>query len=162
MSEWAICSFDMSDLSDWITGAHLSWAIWANHSQSLIWLERSERMREFPTLKLRYCICKFSTKMLIFKIPVIFLKVKTLPRMRCATHKSIPDWLYLLKIKPKTQIKTHIIWTGHQVGIKNACTFPIPKNTHLCTGPPRPRLYFLIYMRTALASCQTILIKTQS
>ena len=40
-------SFDMSDLSDLLTVAHLSWAIWANHSQSLIWFEQSERMSEW-------------------------------------------------------------------------------------------------------------------
>ena len=48
-------SFDMSDLSDLLTVAHLSWAIWSNRSQSLIWLEQSEqmsdeRMIKFPTL----------------------------------------------------------------------------------------------------------------
>ena len=74
----ASCSFIMSDLSksltvvhfSWATWAnlltvalltwatwtilltvtHLSWAIWAYRSQSLIWIEQSERMREFPTL----------------------------------------------------------------------------------------------------------------
>ena len=39
-------SFDMSDLSNWLTVTHLSWAIWANHSQSLIWSEGSEQMRD--------------------------------------------------------------------------------------------------------------------
>ena len=43
-------SVDMSDLSDALTVAHLSWAIWANRSQSLIWFERSEQMSEFPAL----------------------------------------------------------------------------------------------------------------
>ena len=43
-------SFDMSDLSDLLTVAHLSWAIWANHSQSLIWFEQSEQMSKFPNL----------------------------------------------------------------------------------------------------------------
>ena len=39
-------SFDMSDLSNSLTVAHLSWAIWANRSQSLIWFEQNERMRK--------------------------------------------------------------------------------------------------------------------
>ena len=48
-------SFVMSNLSGSLTVAHLSWAIWANCWQLLIWSERSERMsdewmREFPTL----------------------------------------------------------------------------------------------------------------
>ena len=46
---------NMSNLSDWLTVAHLSWAIWVSRSQSLIWFERSERMSdkrmsEFPML----------------------------------------------------------------------------------------------------------------
>ena len=49
------CSFDMSDLSDSLTVAHLSWVIWANRSQWLIWFERNEQMSdewmsEFPAL----------------------------------------------------------------------------------------------------------------
>ena len=40
-------SFDMSDLSNSLTVAHLSWAIWANRSQLLIWFERSEWMSEW-------------------------------------------------------------------------------------------------------------------
>ena len=44
-------SFDMSDLSNWLTVTHLSWAIWANHSQSLIWSERSEQMGEWAMSK---------------------------------------------------------------------------------------------------------------
>ena len=64
-SEWAIRSkkrairsFIMSDLSESLTVAHLSWAIWANHSQSLIWSElmSDEQMSEFPTLVLTDCI----------------------------------------------------------------------------------------------------------
>ena len=35
-------SFVMSDLSDSLTIAHLSWAILANRSQPLIWFERNE------------------------------------------------------------------------------------------------------------------------
>ena len=31
--------------------AHLSWAIWANRSQLLIWFEQNERMSEFPALQ---------------------------------------------------------------------------------------------------------------
>ena len=42
--------FVMSDLSDLLTVAHLSWAIWANRSQSLIWFEQSEWMSIFQTL----------------------------------------------------------------------------------------------------------------
>ena len=47
-------SFDMIDLSDLLTVAHLSWAICANRSQSLPWFERSEpmsdeQMSKFPT-----------------------------------------------------------------------------------------------------------------
>ena len=37
------CSIVMRGLSDSHTVAHLSWAIWANCAQSLIWYERSER-----------------------------------------------------------------------------------------------------------------------
>ena len=37
-------SFVMSDLSDLLTVAHLSWMIWVNRSQLLIW---SEQMREW-------------------------------------------------------------------------------------------------------------------
>ena len=48
-------SFPLSNLSDSLTVAHLSWAIWANRSQSLIWFERNEQMSdeqmsEFPAL----------------------------------------------------------------------------------------------------------------
>ena len=41
------CSFVMSDLRDSLTVAHLSWAIWANHSQLLIWFEQNERMSKW-------------------------------------------------------------------------------------------------------------------
>ena len=44
------CSFNMSDLRDSLTVAHLSWAIWANRSQSLISFEQSEQMSKFPVL----------------------------------------------------------------------------------------------------------------
>ena len=44
-------SFDMSDLSDLLTVTHLSWAIWANRSQSLIWSEWSERMSKWTMSK---------------------------------------------------------------------------------------------------------------
>ena len=37
-------SFVMSDLSDLINVAHLSWAVWENHSQSLICPERFEQI----------------------------------------------------------------------------------------------------------------------
>ena len=58
---WANCSFalvrsfDISDLSNSLTVPHLSWAIWVNCSQSLIWFEWSEQMSdeqmsEFPAL----------------------------------------------------------------------------------------------------------------
>ena len=48
-------SFPLSDLSDLLMVAHMSWAIWANRSQSLIWFERNElneRMSDerFPAL----------------------------------------------------------------------------------------------------------------
>ena len=33
----------MSDLSEWLMGAHLSWATWALHSLSLFWYEQPER-----------------------------------------------------------------------------------------------------------------------
>ena len=36
----------LSDLSDSLMVAHLSWVIWANHTQSLIWFERNERMSD--------------------------------------------------------------------------------------------------------------------
>ena len=36
----------MSDLSDSLTVTHLSWAIWANCSQSLIWFEQNEQRSE--------------------------------------------------------------------------------------------------------------------
>ena len=42
----------MKDLSESLTVAHLSWLIWANRSQLLIWSEGSERMSEFPALTL--------------------------------------------------------------------------------------------------------------
>ena len=50
-------SLVMSDLSALLKVAHLSWVIWANRSQSLIWFERSERMSdeqmsEFPSLQI--------------------------------------------------------------------------------------------------------------
>ena len=49
------CSFLVSNLSDSLTVALLSWAIWANCSQSLFKMSNfeqksDERMREFPTL----------------------------------------------------------------------------------------------------------------
>ena len=37
-------SFVMSDRNDSLSVAHLSWAIWGNHSQLLIWFEWSEQM----------------------------------------------------------------------------------------------------------------------
>ena len=53
LSELLIRSFIMSDLSKSLFWheklerfAYMSWAIWANHSQSLIWFERSERMSD--------------------------------------------------------------------------------------------------------------------
>ena len=36
-------------MSNLLTVAHLSWAIWANHSHSLIWFERNERMSDERT-----------------------------------------------------------------------------------------------------------------
>ena len=41
---------NLSDLSDSLTVAHLSWAICANRSQSLIWFEQNEQMSKFPAL----------------------------------------------------------------------------------------------------------------
>ena len=41
------CSFFMSDLSDLLTVTHLSWTIWANCSESLIWSEQSEQMSKW-------------------------------------------------------------------------------------------------------------------
>ena len=38
------CSFPLSDS---LTVAHLSWAIWANSSQPLIWFEQNEQMSEW-------------------------------------------------------------------------------------------------------------------
>ena len=53
------CSFGMSNLSDSLTVTHLSWLIWANCSQLLIWFEpsdsermRNKRMSKFPTLRI--------------------------------------------------------------------------------------------------------------
>ena len=40
-------SFPLSDLSDSLTVAHFSWAIWANRSQSLIWFEQNEQMSKW-------------------------------------------------------------------------------------------------------------------
>ena len=50
-------SFVISDLSDSLTVAHLSWAAWVTRSQSLICLKRNEQMSElamseFPALLL--------------------------------------------------------------------------------------------------------------
>ena len=46
--QFAHChSFNMSDLIDSLTVPHLSCAIWANRSQSLIWFERSEQMSKW-------------------------------------------------------------------------------------------------------------------
>ena len=45
-------SFDMSDLSNSLTVAHLSWAIWANRSQLLIWSERSEGMSRWANKRI--------------------------------------------------------------------------------------------------------------
>ena len=39
--------FDMSNLSDSLTVAHLSWSIWANRSRSLISSEQFERMSKW-------------------------------------------------------------------------------------------------------------------
>ena len=36
-------SFDMSDLNDLLTVAHLSWGIWANRLQLLIWFKRNDK-----------------------------------------------------------------------------------------------------------------------
>ena len=46
------CSFSLSDQSDSLTVTHLSWVIWANHSQSLIWLSEMSKwaMSKFPAL----------------------------------------------------------------------------------------------------------------
>ena len=58
--EWIaqICSFVMSNLSDVLPVAHLSWATWANRSHLLIcseWFEQmsewaNEQLSKFPTL----------------------------------------------------------------------------------------------------------------
>ena len=52
-------SFPLSDLSDLLTVTHLSWGIWSKRSQSLIWFERNEQMRdeqmsEVPALRKRH------------------------------------------------------------------------------------------------------------
>ena len=39
-------SFVLIDLSDSLTIAHLSWAIWANRSQSLIWFDKTNKKYE--------------------------------------------------------------------------------------------------------------------
>ena len=59
-------SFDISDLSDSLTVAHLSWANWANHSQLLIWFKRKEQMSDeqmnkFPALHLTFLNLSFQT-----------------------------------------------------------------------------------------------------
>ena len=46
-SDLLIRSFLVSNLSDSLTVAHLSWAIWANRSQLLIWSEGSEQMSKW-------------------------------------------------------------------------------------------------------------------
>ena len=45
-------SLNMRNLSDSPTVAHLSWAIWGNRSQSLIWFEWYEQMSEWAMSKL--------------------------------------------------------------------------------------------------------------
>ena len=39
-----VTPFPLNNLSDSLRVTHLSWAIWANCSQSLIWFERNERI----------------------------------------------------------------------------------------------------------------------
>ena len=46
-----ICSFVMSDLSDSLTVAHLSWGTWANRSHFFICPERFEQMSEWAMSK---------------------------------------------------------------------------------------------------------------
>ena len=52
----AQCSFVLSDMNNSLTVAHLSWASWANPSQSLIWFERNERWakEQIPSPELQY------------------------------------------------------------------------------------------------------------
>ena len=72
-------SFPLRDLSDSLTVAHLSWAIWANRSQSLIWFERNEqmskwanermsdeRMSKFPALPFCHTLPKCNTCWVLF------------------------------------------------------------------------------------------------
>ena len=52
-SFWANCSFIMSDLSESLTVAHLSWAPWAICSRSLFWYEQPERFAHSRSFVLR-------------------------------------------------------------------------------------------------------------
>ena len=52
--KWPKWPFVLSDLSVSFTVAHLSWAIWVNRSQLLIWSQQSERKSKFPTLQKVY------------------------------------------------------------------------------------------------------------
>ena len=60
----------MRDLSNLLTVAHLSWAIWANCLHSLIWFER---MSEFPTLVIR----RWNRSELIWKSKLLLLATHT-------------------------------------------------------------------------------------
>ena len=44
-------TFPLSDLSDSLMIAHLSWAIWSNRSLSLIWFEQNEQMSKWAMSK---------------------------------------------------------------------------------------------------------------
>ena len=71
-------SFVLSDLSDSLTVAHLSWAIWANCSQSLIWFERipspENQSNKIAVTLLNIWLCFSKWTLLLFNIPVFLVE----------------------------------------------------------------------------------------
>ena len=82
-------SFGMSDLSNLLTVAHLSWAIWANRSQSLIWSEQSELMSEWVNMS-EWAMSKWTMSEWANFQPCLY------------NHFSINGWDWLITNKEKS------------------------------------------------------------
>ena len=82
-------SFGMSDLSNLLTVAHLSWAIWANRSQSLIWSEQSELMSEWANMS-EWAMSKWTMSEWANFQPCLY------------NHFSINGWDWLITNKEKS------------------------------------------------------------
>ena len=109
----------MSDLSDLLTVAHLSWVTWAIHSQSLICLERcerishsssfdlsemsNERMSKFPALAGRHLIHEWR-----------YILAKMLSKFNFKSRDTVPLSMYSNVLRffaiQRYTSKIEIIW----------------------------------------------------